>query len=290
MSSERYRWRLVDEFVQHFNEHQVSHFTPSEVICVDESMSRWYRLGAFWLNKGLLQYIAIDRKSENGCEVQNSACGRSHIMLRVKLVKTAEAEDAMADEDSSGILHGPAVVHVLFNPWRMKNYIVCADSYFASVQAAESLMSVGLKFAGVIKTVTKRFQVQALAEKELDQRGDRFRMVYLDDDKQPKFLAFVWMYRNLRYFTSCSSSAPGKPYSRGPWWQVEDVSTNADPQLVEIEVTQAKAAEIYYDVCGAIVQHSSCRQDTLNLEKKLGTTDWDKRVNTSLFGMIVVDT
>ena len=39
---------------------------------------------------GLSMYVAIDKKPENSCEIQNSACGRSVIMLRLRLVKTAE--------------------------------------------------------------------------------------------------------------------------------------------------------------------------------------------------------
>ena len=50
-------------------------------------MSRWYGQGGHWINHGLPQYVAIDRKPENGCEIQNAACGRSGVMLRLKLVK-----------------------------------------------------------------------------------------------------------------------------------------------------------------------------------------------------------
>ena len=123
-------------------------------------------------------------------------------MLRFKLVKTAEAEDAMVVEDSSGMLHGAAVLHELVNPWRMTNRIVYADSYLAYVQAAESLMSVGLRFVGVVKKATKRFLMQVLAEKELDQRGDRIRMVCLEDDKLP----FAKTYPIFRTLDHCSGS------------------------------------------------------------------------------------
>ena len=32
-------------------------------------------------------YVAIDRKPESECEIQNSACGRSGIMMRLQIVK-----------------------------------------------------------------------------------------------------------------------------------------------------------------------------------------------------------
>ena len=62
-------------------------YHPSDYICVDESMSRWYGIGGHWINACLPQYIAIDRKLENGCEIQNAADGVSGIMIQLNLVK-----------------------------------------------------------------------------------------------------------------------------------------------------------------------------------------------------------
>jgi hypothetical protein len=38
------------------------------------------------------QTVAIDRKPENGCKLQSSACGKSGVMLQINLVKTAKEE------------------------------------------------------------------------------------------------------------------------------------------------------------------------------------------------------
>ena len=84
MSFASYRWLLIDDFVQNFNDHRRSTFIPGSTICVDESISRWYGLGGSWVKKGLPHYVAIDRKPENGCEIQNSACGVSGVLLRLK--------------------------------------------------------------------------------------------------------------------------------------------------------------------------------------------------------------
>jgi hypothetical protein len=110
ISSEQHRWRLVDDFVTNFSDHQAETFIPSQRICVDESISRWYGLCGYWINMGLPQYVAIDRKPENGCEIQNSACGDSGVMLRLKLVKTAEAEDQNVQEDGDSIPHGAKIL------------------------------------------------------------------------------------------------------------------------------------------------------------------------------------
>ena len=85
-SSEDYRWMLVDDFVAFFNEHREKFFNPSSDMCADESMSRWY--GLDWINIGLPMYVALDRKPEHGCKIQNLCDGQSGIMLRLLLVKS----------------------------------------------------------------------------------------------------------------------------------------------------------------------------------------------------------
>jgi hypothetical protein len=102
-------------------------------------------------------------------------------------------------------------------------------------------------------------------------------------------LAFVWVDRDRCYFISTTSLLEaGRPYSRFRWRQLGQ-DPNAEPENVEVEVPQPLASEIYYDVCAVIDQHNRHRQDTLNLEKKVKTHDWSKRVNLSIFAMCVVD-
>ena len=86
MTSEAYRRQRVKDFVNRFNLHRATKYSPSESICVDESISRWYGLGGYWINIGIPQYVAIDRKPENGCEIQNAGDGVSGVMMRLKLV------------------------------------------------------------------------------------------------------------------------------------------------------------------------------------------------------------
>jgi Transposase IS4 len=97
---------LIDGFVERFNEHRARMFVPSEDICVDESISRWYGQGGEWINHGLPKYVAIDRKPENGCEIQNTVCAKSGVMIRMKIVKTAEEEKTHVIIGSDGLLHG----------------------------------------------------------------------------------------------------------------------------------------------------------------------------------------
>jgi hypothetical protein len=115
-SSVQKRWNLVNDFVEAINQHRDSCFTPSEVIRVDESVSRWYQQGGHWIEHGLPHYVAIDRKPENGCEIQNSACGRSGVMLCLQFVTTADDEVCRAARREAGLLHGTVVLQRLVLP------------------------------------------------------------------------------------------------------------------------------------------------------------------------------
>ena len=48
----QHRWKLVDGFVEKFNNHQSAKFLPGSKICVDESMIKWYGHIGGWINKG----------------------------------------------------------------------------------------------------------------------------------------------------------------------------------------------------------------------------------------------
>ena len=52
------------------------------------------------MNKGLPHYVAMDRKPENGCEIQNAACIDSNIMIQLKLVKSKEDEERLESRRS----------------------------------------------------------------------------------------------------------------------------------------------------------------------------------------------
>ena len=91
MSHEAYRWLLVEDFVANFNEHRKQYFSPSWHLCADESISRWYGLGGHWINMELPMYVAMDRKPEDGMEIQDCCCAKSDIMYQLKLIKTAAA-------------------------------------------------------------------------------------------------------------------------------------------------------------------------------------------------------
>jgi len=230
-------------------------------------------------------YVAIYGKPENGCEIQNAACGRSGIMLRLKIFTTATDHKANLSAAEQGLLHGTAVLQRLVAPWASSGRVVCADSYFASVDAAETLRASGLRFIGVVKTAHRRFPMASLASRELQSRGDHASMVHVDSTGTPDMMAVLWLDRDRRYFVATAgSNQPGTPCERLRWREMP-----GGAQRVAVTVPQPEVAEMYYSCAAKVDQHNRCRQDDLRLEQKFGTHDWSLRVNLSLLGMCLVD-
>ena len=225
-------------------------------------------------------YVAIDCKPENGREIQNACCGRSSIMMRLKLVKTAEEEATHRDVDlADGMLHGTKILLFLVGPWLNSDRTTVGDSYFASVGAACTLDERGMGFIGVVKTATKKFPMGYLSNLEMEERGDWHGVVTRGANDVTTLMAFVWMDRDRRYFiASASSLQAGLPHVRTRWRQV-DTRLNAEAERVEVTVQQPKACETYYSACGKIDGHNRHRQATLMLENKLPTQEWSRCVN-----------
>ena len=136
-------------------------------------------------------------------------------MMRLKLVKTMEEQNAHTQPGDGGLLHGTAVLKFLVLPWARTDRIVCADSYFASVGTLKELKRIGLRFIGVVKTATRQFPQSYLANLEMRVRGERRGLVARDEYDTPYMLAFSWMDRDRRYFISSASSLqPGRAYTR----------------------------------------------------------------------------
>lgn len=114
-------------------------------------------------------YIAIDCKPENGCEIREVACGRSGMMLGLKIVKTATEEATLHTEDGRelhGLLHGAKVFKDHVSPWNGSDRMIGTDSCFAPFGAAVELASMKLHFIDVVKTANRIFPMQYLSWQE----------------------------------------------------------------------------------------------------------------------------
>jgi Transposase IS4 len=166
--------------------------------------------------------------------------------------------------------------------------IVCADSYFASVQAACHLFDLNFRFIGVLKTATKLFPKAYLGKVELPIRGTVAALTAVHD--RVELLSFVYCDSDCHYFIStCSNVAGGDPIRCTRMRQLQPIETDKPPERVDIKMNCPQVAALYYSACGKIDWHNQCRQSGLELEKKIQTKSWHKRVNLSIFGMIVVD-
>lgn len=171
-TSEKRRWELIDDFVASINLHRAARVTPMDFISVDESMCKWYGRGGHRISKVLPMYVEIDRKPENGCGIQNAACGRNGSTLSLSVVTTAKHQRATNDREHDGLPHGTVILMRLVAAWVGSRRIVFADSYFASVITAVQLLRMGLRLIGVVKTSTRGYPMRALSVIPLGQRGE----------------------------------------------------------------------------------------------------------------------
>ena len=148
----------------------------------------------------------------------------------------------MTEDDGNN--HGTNVLKFLVEPWVRTDRCICADSYFASINAVTVMRTMGLHFIGVVKTATKKFPMSYLSNLELVQRGDYKGLVARGTDGQPTMLSFVWMDQECRYFiASASLLDSGILYSCNRWHQVS-LELDALPENVELTIPQPKAMEV----------------------------------------------
>eukprot|EP00171_Calliarthron_tuberculosum_P015668 IDg15668t1 len=63
------RLLLAVGFMEYIKNHREQNVKKSELLCVDESISRLHGKGESRIEHGLPMYIAIDRKLENRCKI-----------------------------------------------------------------------------------------------------------------------------------------------------------------------------------------------------------------------------
>ena len=77
--------------------------------------------------------------------------------------------------------------------------LVCADSYFASVQVAKVTIQEGLKFIGVVKIATTKYPMKILKSIEMQKRWDRVGLIEMKMEVNCDLLTFTCMDRKIRY-------------------------------------------------------------------------------------------
>jgi hypothetical protein len=291
---------LVNNFVANINEYRARTFVPGGHLEADESMIRWYGKGGSFVDAGIPHYAVIERKPDNGAEIQNLADVASGIMLRLKIVKSAAEEEAIAaaaaDEDDDEDVaadeggKGTRVLSELVAPWRDSGRLVTADAYFASVEAALKLKEMGLHFIGNVKQCSRRFPMEVLGNTTLPKRGCRSVLASINDDTgETKLVAIAWVDRNRRFFIATTCGLGEGEMIQCKCLRQLDKSGRAPPDKVIIKVAQPMAIAKYYKGASTIDRHNRLRADKLRLDRNLGTKHWDKRFNLGVLGIICVD-
>jgi hypothetical protein len=258
MSLERYHWMLVDDFVANFNRHRQTTFKPGGHLEADETVIRWYGVGGAFVNAGLPMYLALERKPDNGGEIQNLADVSSGIMLGLKVVKSATEEKAIIAEDvaasaddnddciAGNLGKGTQVLLELTELWHYSGRLVTADAYFASVEAALETANKGLYFIGNVKQCSKRFLMKVLAKKtRLLRRGSRLVLTSISGKTgETELVAISWVDPNRRFFVMTTyGSGKGKTITHKCLRQLFK-SGRAQPDTVIINVGVPKTIKM----------------------------------------------
>lgn len=203
------RWDFVTDFVKVVNDHRRSYVTPSDALCVDEGMSRWYGFGAHWIAVGLPHYITLDKKPENYLEMKTVCCGRSGIMLIIEL--NVGSNSSEQDFDAHHAFETALLLRLL-QPWFGSERVVCADYFFASVKTAKSILKKKLHFFGFIKNATRKYPMKNLSQYTLSNRGHYFSLFSKENVINTNLMAILWVEKERRYFSStCGSAHAGTP-------------------------------------------------------------------------------
>ena len=63
---------------------------------MNKNFSRWYGLGGGWIKLGLPHFVQMYQKIDAVCKIQDSSCGKSMVMPKLKLVKGNTTDEAAA--------------------------------------------------------------------------------------------------------------------------------------------------------------------------------------------------
>lgn len=155
-------------FMEAFNKSREQNLNPSEMLCVDESMSRWHGLGGEWPKIDFPYYVYVDRKPESGCDIWTTYCGTSDSMIHANVVKRVNEIKSIVQEQELNL--STAVPVQMPRPWPNSGRLVIADSWFASVSTAIHFFTLCMRFIGIGKNASSRYPEAELSSTILYER------------------------------------------------------------------------------------------------------------------------
>jgi hypothetical protein len=161
---------------------------------------------------------------------------------------------------------------------------VHGDSAFASVTTAESCLSHGLHFTGIVKTATSLFPARTIKEEPLEQGGTLTLTARTPTGKQ--LIAHAWQDKKRKAFiATCGRTTSGTPHVKKRYRVTPD---GGEMEVSEKHIPRSALAERYFSNSIAIDVHNHLRTN-LGLETAWATKKWSTKVVTAILGMSMTD-
>jgi hypothetical protein len=187
-------------------------------------------------------FVAMYRKPEDGCKIQNYACGCTGIMLQLNLVKTSQEEiNQEEDGNNDHLNHVTRILLQLVKPWNNTNRVLCSDSNPNCKESLTSLIEIYQKCKNSKKRIPHGVRPGKGA---CGEKGTRFGIVSTDAENIPQLPALVWNKRERRYFISLTSSSQEVQPQVCHCWRHLVANLTTPPTCIEVVVPQTANTEI----------------------------------------------
>ncbi|KAL7458010.1 hypothetical protein ACHAWC_009713 [Mediolabrus comicus] len=292
-------WYRINRLIEGFNSNRKFKVAASRKKVMDELMSAYRPRTS--VTGGLPNISYIQRKPEPlGSEFKVVVCPITKIMLFVEIQR---GKDAM-NSDEYGKYSSEIGVTAAFVKRAVEQVAHCGtkhparresaednerevfhgDSWFASINAAQSCQDMGHDFVGPVKTNTAGFPKEEIEAIMKDWPSGSSIVL---EDKENKLVAIGYKYslrsKILSFISTwnAGSTGEGKPYiARFP---------DKHGNMCEREVDRPELISDYFDDSDVVDSHNKSRQFDLALEKGWRTTDCWFRLITTFTGITATD-
>lgn len=218
------------------------HMNVGWLLCADELFSPWLGKDGGKHSAGMPHVTKIPRKPKGiGCEMKCVCDSATGIMLHLEVQKGEAAQKRR--EFARNRKAGTAVLMRMTKAFFASRRTVCADSAFASVEAAVALRQNGLHFLGMVKTSHKLFPRAYLQQKALyQQRGD---IVVVETECQGfKLLGVGWKDAKIQTIVATRGVTIAGPdhLVMQPEWTGPGETT-----MMELRIPQPQVVAEYYE-------------------------------------------
>ena len=286
-------WWKFQSAVDNFNNIRKTMLLPSEVLCIDESMSAFRPQTTKTGDLPNISYVT--RKPENlGTEFKTCACPVTGILSFLEIQRGKGQMNGHKYFDKIGATASCALRAAEGGSHKEADKtsdhvreIVLADSWFGSVTAAVAIAQAGFDCILQIKQNHSLYPKKQITEILTGLPGGTKVVLTGTHSSGVNLVATGYKYntKTILYFVSteqAASTTDGTPYEMK--WTDEysnvHIRTVPRPELVSF----------FFEHVNAVDVHNHLRQHCLKLEKKWVTHNPYFRLATTLTGMNVVDT